>query len=102
MPSPARLSAATPRTWIVAEFFIALRLFGYGSLRVDAVLGAASAGASLVGAPVPGQLGVLESAVALTASSFGIPTTVALTIVVLRRLRGCLWMLLGAATCFHR
>jgi hypothetical protein len=60
------------KLWVFAEFWLAIRLFGHGSLRQCALLGVASVGGSMIGAPVPAQLGVVESAVALAAATAGI------------------------------
>ncbi|HEY6559755.1 MAG TPA: lysylphosphatidylglycerol synthase domain-containing protein [Polyangiaceae bacterium] len=84
------------KLWVFAEFWLALRLFGHGSLRESALLGVASIGGSMMGAPVPAQLGVVESAVAVAAATAGIPTLVALAVLVLRRVRGFFWILAGA------
>jgi hypothetical protein len=84
------------KLWVFAEFWLAIRLFGHGSLRQCALLGVASVGGSMIGAPVPAQLGVVESAVALAAATAGIPTPVALAVLVLRRVRAFFWILAGA------
>jgi hypothetical protein len=98
---PGRVASAfllhyAAKLWIIVEFAVVLHLFGRDSFHLSALLGIASAGASVLGAPVPGQVGVVESAVVVAASSSGIPHSVALTIVLLRRIRGCFWMLVGA------
>jgi uncharacterized membrane protein YbhN (UPF0104 family) len=83
------------KLWIVVEFSLVLRALGCGSLHSSAALGFASATAAMVGAPVPGQVGVVEAAVVFAATACGIPPATALAVVVVRRVRGSLWTIIG-------
>jgi len=83
------------KAWIVAEFALATSLFGCHAFGLDVLLGVSSSLASLVGAPVPGQLGVVEAAVVTVAQSAGVPASTALAIVLVRRARSCFWIAIG-------
>jgi uncharacterized membrane protein YbhN (UPF0104 family) len=89
------------RVAVSAEIYIAFRLLGV-HLAVDQALvfAALPIVIALAGALVPSQLGVQEGAQALIASSFGIPPTIAVAVVLLLRLRSLaggflVWFLLA-------
>ena len=83
------------KAWIVAEFALATALFGCHAFALDVLLGVSSSLASLIGAPVPGQVGVVESAVAGVAKGAGVSASTAVAIVLVRRARSCFWILIG-------
>ncbi|HVW29270.1 MAG TPA: lysylphosphatidylglycerol synthase domain-containing protein [Polyangiaceae bacterium] len=85
------------KLWIVAEFALLLHLLAPGTSDAAAFFGVASAAGSAVGAAVPGQLGVVEAAILGAASLRGIGASTALALALIRRARGWLWVLLGAA-----
>lgn len=84
------------KLWIFAEFSLLLGLFGTGSLKTAALFGVASAAGSAIGAPVPGQVGVVEAAILRAALLAGVGASTALSVALVRRLRGCFWIVLGA------
>jgi uncharacterized membrane protein YbhN (UPF0104 family) len=88
------------KLWIVGEFALALGLLATASWYSSALLGFAATLASCIGAPVPGQLGVVESTLVLFASSAHVNVATVLSVAVLRRARSLLWVLLGAAFLF--
>lgn len=84
------------KLWIVAEFALVLALLGAVTVRSSAVLGLVSTLASAVGAAIPGQLGVLESALKGSAASCGLGACTLVSVALLRRARSVLWVALGA------
>ncbi len=84
------------KLWIIAEFSLLLGLFSAGSLKTAALFGVASAAGSAIGAPVPGQVGVVEAAILRAALLAGIGASSALSVALVRRVRGCFWIVLGA------
>jgi hypothetical protein len=89
------------KSWIVAEFALALALVATASWHSSALLGFASLVGSSVGAPIPGQLGVIEGALVSAASLAGVTVPTVLTVAVLRRVRSLLWVVVGALLCLH-
>lgn len=83
------------KLWLLAELALALALVATASLRSSATLALASIIASTIGAPVPGQLGVVEVALSASASLAQLSLPTVLTVSVLRRIRSLLWILLG-------
>jgi hypothetical protein len=75
---------------------LVMHLLGCSSLRGGVLFSLASALGSLVGAPVPGQVGVLEASLLSTSAAAGVSLTAAVAIALLRRVRGGLWLLVGA------
>jgi len=84
------------KLWIIAEFALVLALLGSVTLRSSALLGLVSTVASAAGAAIPGQLGVLETALQGSATSCGLAACTLVSIAVLRRARSVLWVALGA------
>ena len=84
------------KLWMLAEMLLVMHLLGCGSLRGGVLFSLASALGSLAGAPVPGQVGVLEASLLSTSEAAGVSLAAAIAIAVLRRARGALWILLGA------
>lgn len=84
------------KLWIVAEFALVLALLGAVTLRSSAVLGLVSTLASAAGAAIPGQLGVLETALKGSAASCGLGACTLVSVALLRRARSLLWVALGA------
>jgi hypothetical protein len=83
------------KLWIIAEFALLLGLIGKDA-RASAVFGVLSAAGSAVGAPVPGQLGIVESAILQAAALTGVAVSTALAMALIRRVRGWFWVLVGA------
>jgi uncharacterized membrane protein YbhN (UPF0104 family) len=88
------------KLWIVVEFAIALGLLATVSWYSSALLGFASTFATSVGAPVPGQVGILEAALVACSRAAHLSVTTVIAVATLRRVRSLLWVLLGAACCF--
>lgn len=84
------------KLWIVAEFALALSLLAHATARSSALLGLTSTLASCVGALVPGQLGVLEAALVGSAAAAQLSVNTVLGVSLLRRIRGVMWIALGA------
>jgi hypothetical protein len=84
------------KLWIVAEMALLLALLGLNPMLAP-WLGAASMLASVLGAPIPGQMGVVESAVFAACTAWGVDAPTAMALVLLRRLRGGVWIALGLA-----
>jgi Uncharacterised protein family (UPF0104). len=82
------------KLWIVAEMALLLALLGL-SPTLAPWLGAASVLASVVGAAIPGQMGAVEAAVFAACTALGVDAPTAMALVLLRRLRGGLWIALG-------
>jgi hypothetical protein len=83
------------KLWLVAEMLLVMHLLGCGSLRGGVLFSLASALGSLAGAPVPGQVGVLEASLLSTSEAAGVSLAAGIAIAVLRRARGGLWLLMG-------
>jgi hypothetical protein len=84
------------KLWMLAEMLLVMFLLDCGSLRGGVLFSLASALGSMAGAPVPGQVGVLEASLLSTSEAAGVSLAAAIAIAVLRRVRGGLWILLGA------
>ncbi|HMI84573.1 MAG TPA: lysylphosphatidylglycerol synthase transmembrane domain-containing protein [Polyangiaceae bacterium] len=84
------------KLWMVIEMLLVMHLLGCGSLRGGVLFSLASAVGSLAGAPVPGQVGVLEASLLSTSEAAGVSLAAGIAIAVLRRTRGGLWILMGA------
>jgi hypothetical protein len=82
------------RLWIVAEMALVLVLLGL-SPALAPWLGAASVVASVLGAAIPGQMGAVEAAVFAACAALGVDAPTAMALVLLRRLRGGLWITFG-------
>ncbi len=82
------------KLWIVAEMALILALLGLKPTLAP-WLGAASVVASVLGAAIPGQMGVVEAAVFATCAAWGVDAPTAMALVLLRRLRSGLWIGLG-------
>jgi hypothetical protein len=82
------------RLWIVAEMALLLALLGLNPMLAP-WLGATSMLASALGAPIPGQVGVVESAVFAACTALGVDAPTAMALVLLRRLRGGFWIATG-------
>jgi hypothetical protein len=84
------------KLWIVADFALWLWLVAHASWHSSALLGLVGTVASVLGAPIPGQLGVMEAALGGSAAWVGLGASTLLSVAVLRRARGLLWIALGA------
>jgi hypothetical protein len=84
------------KLWMLVEMLLVMHLLGCGSVRGSVLFSLASAAGSLAGAPVPGQAGVIEAALVSASDAAGISVTAAVAIALLRRIRGGLWVVLGA------
>ena len=82
------------KLWIVAEMALLLALLG-SSPALALWLGAASVVASVLGAAIPGQMGVVEAAVFAACVALGVDAPIAMALVLLRRLRSGVWIALG-------
>jgi hypothetical protein len=93
------------KLWLLVELGLGLHLLGQPVLGVAGKLALASMGASALGAPVPGQLGIVEAALVQAGTALGISLTSLLALALIRRLRSVLWVVLGlllAASIAHR
>lgn len=100
-PNRAQLLAAffahlLGKLWIVVEMALALALLGKASAVSSAILGFSSTLGSCLGAPVPGQLGVVEGALVAAAHAARQSVSTVLCVALLRRARGLFWIALGA------
>ena len=84
------------KLWVVADFALWLWLIAQASWHSSALLGLVSTVASVLGAPIPGQLGVMEAALGGSAAWVGVGASTLVSVAVLRRARGLLWIVLGA------
>jgi hypothetical protein len=84
------------KLWLVVEMLLVMHLLKCGSLQGGVLFSLASALGSLVGAPVPGQVGVLEASLLSTSEAAGVSLAAGIAIAALRRARGALWILMGA------
>lgn len=83
------------KLWLVVEIGLGLQLLGESALPAARQLSLACLGAAALGAPVPGQLGIVEVALTHTGSLLGIAAPSLLALALIRRLRSLLWLLLG-------
>lgn len=83
------------KLWLVVEIALGLRLLGEASLAPAGSISLAWLGAAAVGAPVPGQLGVVEAALVQSGTALGVATSSLLALALIRRVRGLLWLFLG-------
>ncbi len=83
------------KLWLVVELGLGLHVLGQPVLGVVGKLALAWMGASALGAPVPGQLGVVEAALVQTGVALGIALPSLLALALIRRLRSVLWVVLG-------
>jgi hypothetical protein len=93
------------KLWLVVEIALGLHLLGEPSLAPAAALSLAWLGAAAVGAPVPGQLGVVEAALVQSGTTLGVAASSLLALALIRRVRGLVWLFLGlllAARIVHR
>jgi hypothetical protein len=83
------------KLWLLVELGLGLYLLGQPVLGVVGKLTLAWLGAAALGAPVPGQLGVVEAALVQTGVALGIALPSLLALALIRRLRSMLWVVLG-------
>jgi len=91
----AFLAHCLGKLWLVVEIALGLHFLGQPALNAAPTLALAWLGAAAVGAPVPGQLGVVEAALVHTGTSLGIATSSLLALGLVRRVRSLLWIVLG-------
>ncbi|HYJ09864.1 MAG TPA: hypothetical protein VEX18_12670 [Polyangiaceae bacterium] len=85
------------KMWLLVELGLGLHFLGQPSLVATGQLALACLGAAAVGAPVPGQLGVVEAALLHAGGMLGIATSSLVTLALIRRLRSLLWIAIGFA-----
>lgn len=85
------------KMWLVVELGLGLHFLGQPPLAATGRLALACLGAAAVGAPVPGQLGVVEAALLHAGGVLGIATSSLVTLALIRRLRSLLWIAIGFA-----
>jgi len=83
------------KSWLVAELALGLHLLGEASLAPAVPLSLAWLGAAAVGAPVPAQLGVVEAALVHSGTALGLSASTLLSLALIRRVRGVVWLVLG-------
>lgn len=83
------------KLWLVIELGLGLHFLGQPALAAAPVLALSWLGAAALGAPVPGQLGVVEAALLHTGTSLGLPTSSLLALALVRRLRSLVWVVVG-------
>jgi hypothetical protein len=83
------------KLWLVVEIGLGLYFLGEPAFRHAGQLGLAWLGAAAVGAPVPGQLGVVEAALVHAGGVLGVSAPSLVALALIRRLRSLLWLLLG-------
>lgn len=83
------------KLWLVVELGLGLYFLGEPARGAAPSLALAWLGAAAVGAPVPGQLGVVEGALVQAGTSLGIAVSSLLALSLVRRLRSVLWTVLG-------
>ncbi len=81
--------------WVCVELGLGLHLLGEPALAAAAPLALAWTSAAALGAPVPGQLGVVEAALLHSGTVLGIAAHSLLALALIRRARALLWMALG-------
>jgi hypothetical protein len=89
------LAHALGKSWVVVEFAVALALVRDVPIDLSLVLGPASVLATIVGAPIPGRVGVMEASALWAAQDHAVFFPSLMAIALLRRVRGCLWTALG-------
>ena len=82
--------------WTIAEMAVELAVLSHNSVLAAITLGTASIFGSTLGAPVPAQSGVIESALVPAGSLVGLSAATVLSVALLRRLRSACWILIGA------
>lgn len=98
--SPGKVAAsflahALGKSWIVVEFAVALAFVRDVPIDLSLALGPASVLATIVGAPIPARVGVMEASALWAAQGQAAFFPSLMAIVLLRRVRGCLWTALG-------
>lgn len=83
------------KLWLVVELGLGLHFLGQPALAQAPTLALAWLGAAAIGAPVPGQLGVVEAALVKTGASLGLAVTSLLALALVRRLRSLVWVVVG-------
>lgn len=83
------------KLWLVIELGLGLHFLGEPALHTSGQLALAWLGAAAVGAPVPGQLGVVEAALLHAGTALGIGSSSLVTLALIRRLRSLLWTVIG-------
>jgi hypothetical protein len=83
------------KLWLVVEIAVGLAFLGQPTAGVAAPLALTWMGASALGAPVPGQLGVVETALVQAGALLGVAAPSLVVLALVRRLRSLLWLLVG-------
>jgi len=83
------------KLWLSVELGLGLHLLGEPTLVNLAELSLAWSSAAALGAPIPGQLGVVEAALVHGGASLGISASTLLALALVRRVRTLLWTMLG-------
>lgn len=83
------------KLWLALELGLGLYFLGEPALAAVIPLSFAWNAAAALGAPVPGQIGVVETALLRSGAAVGIAATSLLTLALVRRVRALLWMVLG-------
>lgn len=83
------------KLWLVVELGLGLHFLGQPALAQAPTLALAWLGAAAIGAPVPGQLGVVEAALVKTGTSLGLAVSSLLALALVRRLRSLVWVVVG-------
>ena len=83
------------KLWLVVELGLGLHFLGQPALLGAAPLAFAWSTAAMLGAAVPGQLGVVEAALVHSGSTLGIALPSLLALALIRRLRALCWLVLG-------
>lgn len=83
------------KLWLVVELGLGLYFLGQPALAQAPTLALAWLGAAAIGAPVPGQLGVVEAALVKTGTSLGLALSSLLALALVRRLRSLVWVVVG-------
>jgi hypothetical protein len=99
------LAHALGKSWIVVEFAVALAFVQDVPIDLSLVLGPASVLATIVGAPIPARVGVMEASALWAAQGHAAFFPSLMAIALLRRIRGCLWTALGVyltPRCIHQ
>ncbi len=89
------LAHALGKSWVIVEFAAALALVRDVPIELALALGPASVLATIVGAPIPGRMGVMEASALWAAQDQAVLFPSLIAVVLLRRLRGCLWTAWG-------
>lgn len=83
------------KLWLVVELGLGLYFLGQPALAQAPTLALAWLGAAAIGAPVPGQLGVVEAALVKTGTSLGLALSSLLSLALVRRVRSLVWVVVG-------